>query len=511
MVTRELQARAAQEVIHRRQSRNGLLPFTCYTYPQYKVDPVHELIASTLDQVVSGEIKRLMIFAPPQHGKSELTSVRLPAYWLGRRPNDPVILASYVADLAEKHSRESRQIVESPEYAALFGKQATDEFYDKPIATRADSRAVHRWQLTHPWRGGLRAVGVNGPVTGHGALLGIIDDPFENWKQAQSLTMRDSVWDWWRGTFRPRIWEGGAIILIMTRWHEDDLAGRLLQVDGAAWMVLRLPALAETQQERDQNNEYLGLPIGEPDPLGRLPGEALSPQRFSATTLVEMQKEGEVGSLAFAAEYQGVPRAAEGNRFKRIWFYGEHNDRVRPTVPEFASYVRYWDKAGTQGGTGAATAGVLLAKHEKLTYVVDVVKGHWSAGEREAEIKATAARDALKYGQYNVRIYVEQEPGSGGKESAEATIANLAGYIIEADPPSGNKDARLEPFAVQLEAGNVRMVIGDWNKDYIEEFVALPNGKRRDQADATAGAFNKLHSDDAPGFMKTKTRWPGQR
>lgn len=507
MVSREA---AAAELLVRRQARGeadggGLLAFTQYTFPQYKVDPVHELIASTLDRVVSGELKRLMIFAPPQHGKSELSSVRLPAYWLGKRPNDPVILASYVADLAEKHSRESRQIVESPEFAALFGRKSTKEFYDTPVETRPDSRAVHRWQLTPPHRGSMRAVGVNGPVTGHGAKLGIIDDPFKDWAEAQSSTKRDSVWDWWRGTFRTRIWEGGAIIIIMTRWHEDDLAGRLLKIGG--WEVLRLPALAETQEARDKNNEYLGLPIGEPDPLGRQPGEALSPSRYSAVTLNQMQTEGEVGSLAFAAEYQGVPRAAEGNRFKRAWF---NADRIVTEVPEFATYVRYWDKAGTEGG-GAATAGVLLAKLDRLIYVVNVVKGHWSAFEREENIKLTAELDATKYGKYNVRIYVEQEPGSGGKESAEATIANLAGYIIEADPPVGNKDARLEPFAVQAEAGYVRLVRGLWNQDWIEEMVAIPNSKLRDQADATAGAFNKLHGSAAPGFIKAKARWPGQR
>ena len=156
----------------------------------------------------------------------------------------------------------SRTIVESEEYRRIF----------KDITTRQDSRAADHWKISGH-RGSVLAAGVDGPVTGNGCLLGIIDDPFENWKEAQSLNTRNAVWDWWRGTFRTRVWEGGAIILIMTRWHEDDLAGRLLLDQPGRWKVLRLAALAETQAERDQNNKYLGLPLGESDPVGRKPGE----------------------------------------------------------------------------------------------------------------------------------------------------------------------------------------------------------------------------------------------
>jgi hypothetical protein len=155
-------------------------------------------------------------------------------------------------------------------------------------------------------------------LTGHGGKLGIVDDPFENWAQAQSEVIRDSVWEWYRTTFRTRIWEGGAIVIIMTRWNEDDLAGRLLQTQGDQWTVLRLPAIAETQDDRDKNNAYLGLPVGEGDPLDRDPGEALCPNLYSIEALHALRDD--VGSQGWAAEYQGVPRALEGNRFKRGWF-----------------------------------------------------------------------------------------------------------------------------------------------------------------------------------------------
>lgn len=432
-----------------------MLHFTKYTFPQYKAEAFHRYVADVLDKVVRGEIDRLMLFAPPQHGKSELVSVRLPAFWLGKRPDDPIILTSYAASLAYRNSRYARRIVESEEYQKLF----------PGTRTSSESRAVDRWEIANH-RGALVAAGVGGPITGHGAALGIIDDPIENWEQAQSLTYRDRAWEWYRTTFRTRIWEGGAIVLIMTRWHEDDLAARILAQDKNRWTVLRFPALSE----------------GKDDLLSREKGEPLCPQRFSKEALLEIKRD--VGSLAWAAEYQGRPTAPEGNRFKRSWF------PIVDAGPAQARRARYWDKAATAGG-GAYTVGLLMAiTAEGEIYIEDVVRGQWSAFEREKIIKQTAILDRERYGL--VHIWIEQEPGSGGKESALLTIRNLAGFPVHVDRPSGDKDTRLEPFAAQAEAGNVKLVRGEWNAAYIDEMCAIPHGQYRDQADATAGAFNKL-------------------
>lgn len=489
---------AALELYSRREARKGIMAFTRYTYPSYKADPAHDLIASKLDLVVGGVIQRLIICAPPQMGKSELTSVRLPAYWMGKRPNDPIILSSYAASLAESKSRQVRGVIESYEYARLFGTHANST--TPPIETRRDSRAVNHFYLNNPYRGSMLAVGVGGPITGHGGLLGIIDDPHENWEQAQSRTYRERAWDWYRTTFRTRIWEGGAIILIMTRWHQNDLAGMLLAEQAEDWTVLRLPAIAESQEERDANNVYIGLKAGEDDPLGREAGEPLTPSRFSRKALEELKRD--VGSLAWTAEYQGVPRSAEGNRFKRHWF------EIVDAVPVDAKRIRYWDKAGTASTDNPATAGVLVAMTaDGMIFIEDVVRGWYSALERERVIKQTAELDAQKYGRGKVRIFIEQEPGSGGKESAESTIRNLQGHSIYADRPTGDKDTRLEPFAAQTEAGNVKLLRGAWNHDYIEEMVAIPNGTYRDQGDATAGAFNKMAEKREVGFKQGKVRY----
>lgn len=473
---------AAQELLRRRQARAGLVAFTQYTYPQYRPDPVHHLIGATLDRVVAGEIRRLMIFAPPQHGKSELASVRLPPYWLGRRPDDPIIITSYGAELAEGKSRQARDIVKGDEYRALFGSLRTGEI--ESVQVRPDVQAVQRWQLLPPHRGRVLAVGVSGPVTGQGALLGVIDDPHKDWEEAQSLTERNRVWNWFRGTFRTRIWEGGAIVLIMTRWHEDDLAGRLLAEQPGLWTVLRLPALAESQDERDENNRRMGLPIGEPDPLGRNAGEALSPGRFGAAELQSIRRE--VGTLVFSAEYQGSPRVPEGNRFKRQMF------PIVQAAPVQAERVRYWDLAAGTSNSAKRTAGILIARtRDGEIYIEDAVVGKWSPHPRNQIIAQTAETDRQKYGN-RVRIVIEQEPGSSGVDTIDELIRLLAAYPVAGDKATGDKDVRLEPFAAQAEAGNVHLVAGLWNGLYIDEMCAVPNGFYRDQADATAGGYNQV-------------------
>lgn len=453
-------------------ARGSLLHFTNYTFPKYVADEAHALIASYLDEMVEGTLKRLMIFAPPQHGKSELAAVRLPAYWMGRRPDDNVILCSYGGTLAQSKSRNTREVVEGAEYRHLFPE----------VNTSVARRAVQHWEIMPPHRGGMVAVGVGGPVTGHGAELGIIDDPFENWERAQSATERNRVWEWWKGTFRTRVREDGAIVLIMTRWHEDDLAGRLLRDHADEWTVLRLPAMAESQEERDINNERMGLPVGDPDPLGRDAGAPLCPQRFSSKALEGLKVD--VGPQVWSAEYQGSPVLPEGNRFKREWF--EYVD----VSPRKGFRVRYWDKAATAGG-GDYTVGLLMSRAEDDHYYVeDVVRGQWSSGERDEIMLQTAVEDKEIYGE--VSVWVEQEPGSSGKDSVHAIITKLAGFAVYPDPPTGDKDVRLEPYAAQAEARNVKLVKGVWNREYLDELSAIPNSTYRDQGDASSGAFNKL-------------------
>ena len=175
---------AQLELTARTLARRHLLDFTTYTYRLYRPEPAHALIAQALERVLKGEVKRLMIFAPPQHGKTELVSVLFPPFWLAHRPEAPGILTSYGADLAVGKNRQARDVIDSTPFRKLFPE----------IRLRADVSGKQYWQLDGH-RGGMRAAGVGGPITGHPAVLGIIDDPFKSWRDAQSLSVRNLVWD----------------------------------------------------------------------------------------------------------------------------------------------------------------------------------------------------------------------------------------------------------------------------------------------------------------------------
>lgn len=447
-----------------------------------------------------------MVFAPPQHGKSECCSVRLPAYWLGRRPDAPVILSSYAASLAEDKSRQVRQIIESDQYARLF----------PGIHTQPDSRARNLWHLEGR-RGKMLAVGVGGPVTGHGGLLGLIDDPVENWEQAQSKTYRDRAWDWYRATFRTRIWEGGAIVLVMTRWHKDDLAGRLLADQASEWTVLRLPALAEAQEERDEAARVLGLPQGEPDPLGREAGEPLCPQRFSSAELQLLRRD--VGPLAWPAEYQGVPREAEGAVFKRSWFgryedRGDHGILIPSGDPVIWSHCPHYvtvDPAASEKQTSDHTAiGVFAVAPDGRIMVRHMVR-------ERLGITGIVPRLAGVCRDYRPAWVAVEANGFQVAVAKEASAHPDIPTVMEVTPQGKGKLVRAHAAIIRASKGEILLPVGDgWVDAYLDELVAFTghDGGQDDQVDVTAyfvtayGQFGggaagvplALHRTASPGY-----------
>ena len=384
-----------------------------------------------------------MIFLPPRHGKSEMVTVRYPIWRMERNPKIRIIVGAYNQTLAEMFSRKSRAIASGR------------------IGLSEERRIAEDWETKAG--GGLRAVGVGGGITGRGGDLIIIDDPVKSRAEANSAAYREAVWNWYRDDLYTRREPGAAIILIMTRWHEDDLAGRILaSEDGKDWTVINLPAIAE-----------------ENDPLNRPVGAALCPDRFNEQELAGIHT---VMGNSFYALYQQRPTAQEGGMFKRQWFEIIH--RAPATALQ---RVRYWDKAGSED-TGDFTVGVKMSLTQDGGYTVDdVIRGQWSVFDRERIIRQTAETDGV-----STQVWIEQEPGSGGKDSMLSTIRNLAGFSVHADRPSGDKATRAEPFAAQCEAGNVKLVQGDWIPAYLTELTGFPFGKNDDQVDASSGAFNKL-------------------
>lgn len=435
---------ALQEIEAERIRRNFALWLTEVS-PTWTWDWPHlAYVQQHLNKLTQGDISRLMIFLPPRHGKSEMTTVRYAAWRLENNPELKVIIGAYSQTLANKFSRKAKRIA---------------GWRMNLLSERMDD-----WET--PQGGGVRAVGVGAGITGQGGDLIIIDDPVKSREEANSETYRERVWDWYTDDLYTRLEPDAAMILIMTRWHEDDLAGRILASDDAPdWTVISLPAEAE-----------------ENDPLGRRAGEALCPDRYDLEALANRKR---VLRNSYYALFQQSPLPAEGGMFKSHWF-----EVVREFPRKDTRYCRYWDKAGT-ADDGAYTVGVLMARSKDgVFYVVDVVRGQWSALQREQVIKQTAIEDRELYGHNTV--WVEQEPGSGGKESAEATIRNLAGFNIRAERVTGSKEDRAEPYAAQAESENVKLIQASWNQTYKSELAAFPFGTYADQVDASSGAFNKL-------------------
>jgi predicted phage terminase large subunit-like protein len=454
-------------------ARRSLLGFTRHTFPRYEANWHHVALCDVLDRFVAGEYPRLIVLMPPRHGKSELVSRRLPAYILGRNPNARIIAASYGADLASRMNRDVQRIIDSPEYRAAFPET---QLFGKNVRSTAHGNFLRNSDIFEVvnHQGTYRSAGVGGGIVGMGFDYGIIDDPIKNRKDANSPTVRRTIWDWYVGAFHLRQERNARILITMTPWHPDDLVAGLLRLarenpNADQWHVVRFPATAEPGEELHPLDERV------PDSC-----EPLWPWKYDAVALKAIRANSE---FEWNAQYMCRPRIPEGSAVKREWF------GIVGAVPSGCRWVRYWDKAGTPGG-GAFTAGLLMGKYSGGFIIADVVRGQWEASDRERVIHQTAELDRQKYGE--VTIAIEQEGGSGGKESADRTVRNLAGFVVAKDLPKGKKDVRFYPFAAQAGVGDVSLLRGAWNEDWLIEVCSFPNSVFMDQVDTTGGAFNWL-------------------
>jgi len=417
-------------------------------------------LESILLAMVGGKCPRVLVSMPPRHGKSTTCSQWFPTWFLGHYPDQRIILASYEANFAASWGRKVRDSLDLAKAAGLF-----------PHGVRRDVSSVSEWEI-EGHSGGMITAGVGGAITGRGGNL-LIDDPVKNAEEAASYSYREKAWDWYRSTAYTRLEPGCWVLAIQTRWHEDDLAGRMLQQAEEHWTVVDFPALAE-----------------EEDCLGREPGEALWPERWPVGVLEETRAK--LGSYWWQALYQQQPVAREGGYFKREWFpiveAGPAGAGVRRT--------RFWDCAATEAG-GDYTAGAKLALTEDgLVFIEDMRRDRLSPAGVEALIKQTAELDGQA-----VRIREEQEPGSAGKAVVAARARLLPGHDYRGIPSTGAKTLRASGLAAQAEAGNVRLVKGAWNQDFLEELTSFPHGAHDDQVDAASGAYEDLVGSGSPTFL----------
>lgn len=418
-----------------------------------------ELLCATIEDVVRRverqESPRVMIFMPPRHGKSEVVSKKAPAWILGGHPEWEIILSSYSADLAYDFSRIARNTL------AEHGPS----LWNVDIAH--DSGAVGRWGIMGH-RGGLVAAGVGGPITGRGAHIAIIDDPIKNAEEANSEIIRNRVYEWYQSTLRTRLAPGGAIILVMTRWHDDDLAGRLrreMEAGGERWDEVCMPAIAE-----------------EDDPLGRRPGEPLWPERGFDADWAEQTKRA-VGSKVWEALYQQRPSPAEGGLFKRGWwrFYKVLPNDIQQKIQSWD--MSFKDERASKSGNPDYVVGQVWGIRGADKYLIDQVRGRLDFPETLQAVRTLSAKhpDAI------AKLVEDKANGPAVISMLRREIAG----IIPVDP-QGGKVARAQAVSPEIEAGNVYLPdpsIAPWVHDFIEECAAFPTGAHDDQVDAMTQAL----------------------
>lgn len=430
-------------------ARRSLLRFTSYTNPLYVAAGHHHRIAEKLEAVERGEIDRLMIFMPPRHGKSELASKRFPAWCLGRNPKRQIIAASYNSDLANDFGRNVRNIVAEPEFGQVF----------PDVSLAADSQAANRMNTNH--RGAYVAAGVGTAVTGRGADIALIDDPFKDREEADSERRRELVWDWYRSTLYTRLMPGGAIVLIQTRWHEDDLAGRLLEQEPEQWEVLELPAIDAE-------------------------GKALWPEWYDEEALARIKAT--IGPREWSALYQQQPQPDEGTFFKREWF----NEWV--DLPS----VRYYgtsDYAVTDGGGD---------------YTVHSVWGIDTKGDvfRVKQWKGQTASD--EWIERKLDLIAEYKPlawfGEGGviQKAVEPMLRRRmrerkVHCRLEWLPSVADKPTRARSFQAMAATGRVHFEQGA----DLSQFLVFPAGKHDDEVD-TASLIGRAIDQAHPAIVKAK-------
>ena len=409
----------------------------------FSYEPYHfQRIADLVWRMLTTDLDRVRIHMPPRHGKTETVTKRLAVYLLLHHPGVKILVTGFSQRFANSLSRSIRE-----------------DYLRSGRELSGDSTAKDQWITLD---GSIvMARGVGTPPTGDGFDFIIIDDPIRDRKLADSQVFRDSLEDWYVDGILTRTAPNCKIIGIWTLWHEDDLAGRLdakAQDGGDVWEVLKLPAI------NDQGDALW------PEVW---PIEALNRKKAAMTR--------NDGARSWEALYQQNPSPREGSFFKVSRL------EIVDTAPaDLQNVVRAWDKAATEGD-GDFTAGVKMAVKDGIYYILDVVRGQWDSAERDRIIRQTAMMDTP-----SVSIRGPQDPGAAGKTDAQAFVRLLSGFAVRTEPVTGDKQLRADPFASQVNAGNVRIVACPWNRDFIEELRTFPLGKHDDQVDAAADAFKAL-------------------
>lgn len=438
------------------EARKSVLAFTRYTFPEFRENWHHRLICQKLDDLVSGRIANLMVFAPPRHTKSELVSRRLPAFALGVNPDEQIISCSYSDDLASRMNRDVQRIIECPQYAEVFPNTRLNS---KNIRTTAAGSWLKNSDIFEVVgrRGVYRSAGIGGGITGMGFTLGIIDDPIKNQEEAASPTIRQKHWEWYTTTFATRMQKCARKLVTVTRWNEDDLPGRLLDLaskDGTKWEVVELPAVCEE-------------PICAGDP--RQVGELLWPQEFDAAFMKEQKTN--LGPL-FESMYQQRPRAKKGNMVKEEWLA----DRWEILPHELRKY-QSWDFSFKKTDDGSYVAGFVIGVSGADIYLIERHK------EREDFPAMLSAFRGMCGAHPECLAKLIEEKANG--PAIISSVKNEIPGVIPIPCDGESKESRLSACLPRFQAGNVHLPKNaPWTEDCARELTTFPRAANDDQVDA---------------------------
>lgn len=447
--------------------------FVDKAFPRYKWYRHCEVLADVLQRVADGELKRVMIYMAPRHGKSQLTTKLFSAYYLYRYPEKFVAATAYSAGLAYTFSRAAR-----------------DAYRLNNGVIRSDAGSVKQWET--PEGGGFWAAGVGGEATGKGYSLGIIDDPVKNHEEAFSEKIRERNKEWYGSTFYTRGESDAAIVVVQTRWHEDDLSGYLINQETAddepeSWHIVNFAAIKE---EADP----VFPPTCTVEPDWREPGEPLCPERFPLARLRRIAKR--IGTYFWNSLFQQRPAPLDGDFFKRKWwkFY-----KILPELSQFEQVIQSWDCTFKDSEGSDFVVGQVWGKRSGEFYLIDQVRDRMDINSTIQAVRAMSAKFPM-----TSAILVED------KANGPAVISMLQREIpgIIAINPEGGKKVRAIAIAPYVESGNVFLPEAtEWIGDYIDEFSRFPNGRQDDQVDSTSQALNWLQSHQPGVWGESDVSW----
>lgn len=457
-------------------AREKFRVFLNYSNPVYSRTWYHTLIANYCQKVLEGEIRNLMVFVPPQHGKSEIVSRNFPAWALGKFPDLKIVGSSYSADLAQQFSRSIQRTIDSNEYKELF----PDTYLNgSNVRTNARGGYIRNVDLfeTVGHKGFYKAVGVCGGLTGTPVDIGIIDDPVKDAIEAYSETYRARVWDWYINVFLTRLHNDSRQIFIMTRWHDDDLAGRLLKKEPDKWTVLRIPAIRESL---DDGNIM--------DP--RSVGDALWPEKHS----IERLREAEARSpRTFSALYQQRPTIAGGNIIKYDWFRKISRaefERLRQYEP-----IHFFcDTAYTEKSVNDPTGIIGVCKIGFNIYVVCGKK----VNLKFPDLLAWLPKWILENG-YTSESTLRIEPKASGLSLIQSIERNTGINVTRTPTPKDSKEVRLNAASPTIECGRVYIVDDFFAEEFIEEVCGFPAKPHDEYVDVLCYAIDYYNNvEDKP-------------